>query len=302
MKNESILTIGSIALDTIYTKNEHRENILGGSASYFSIAASYFRNVNVLGVVGNDFPKKYWDLYEKFSINIDNIEIKNGSTFRWGGKYSNDYNSRETLFTELGVFDNYSPIINSSIENSKYIFLGNIHPDMQMSVIDKVNDNQIVILDTMNLWIDISFESLKRVISKTNIFLLNDEEAFLITKQSTIEAAAKILLNMGPKTIIIKKGSQGSYILDKTKKISNHIPAFKVNNVVDTTGAGDSFAGGFVGTLKKDNIIESVIAGSAVASFAVSDFGVDGLLNITKNEINKRINHIKMKIEDKNVK
>ena len=302
MKNESILTIGSIALDTIYTKNEHRENILGGSASYFSIAASYFRNVNVLGVVGNDFPKKYWDLYEKFSINIDNIEIKNGSTFRWGGKYSDDYNSRETLFTELGVFDNYSPIINSSIENSKYIFLGNIHPDMQMSVINKVNDNQIVILDTMNLWIDISFESLKRVISKTNIFLLNDEEAFLITKQSTIEEAAKILLNMGPETIIIKKGSQGSYILDKTKNISNHIPAFKVNNVVDTTGAGDSFAGGFVGTLKKDNIIESVIAGSAVASFAVSDFGVEGLLNITKNEINKRINHIKMKIEDENVK
>ena len=123
MKNESILTIGSIALDTIYTKNEHRENILGGSASYFSIAASYFRNVNVLGVVGNDFPKKYWDLYEKFSINIDNIEIKNGSTFRWGGKYSDDYNSRETLFTELGVFDNYSPIINNSIEiiyNIKY--------------------------------------------------------------------------------------------------------------------------------------------------------------------------------------
>ena len=111
MKNESILTIGSIALDTIYTKNEHRENILGGSASYFSIAASYFRNVNVLGVVGKDFPKKYWDLYENFSINIDNIEIKNGSTFRWGGKYSDDYNSRETLFTELGVFENYSPKI-----------------------------------------------------------------------------------------------------------------------------------------------------------------------------------------------
>ena len=302
MNNQSILTIGSIALDTIYTKNEHRENILGGSASYFSIAASYFRSVNVLGVVGDDFPQKYWNLYKKFAINIDNIEIKSGPTFRWGGKYSDDYNTRETLFTELGVFENYSPIINDSILNSKFIFLGNIHPDMQMSVINKVNDNQIIILDTMNLWIDISIKSLKNVISHTNIFLLNDEEAFLITGENTVEKAAKTLIKMGPEIIIIKKGSLGSYILDKTNNLSKHIPAFTVNHVIDTTGAGDSFAGGFVGNLEKNNIIDSVIAGSAIASFAVSAFGVDGLVNITKQEINNRIKHIKMKIEDKNDK
>lgn len=295
--DDSILTIGSIALDTIETKNGSRENILGGSASYFSIAASYFRDVNVLGVVGDDFPKKYWDLYKQFHINTENIEIKNGPTFRWGGKYSDDYNTRETLFTELGVFENYSPIVNNSVQNSKFIFLGNIHPDMQMSVINKTNDKQLVILDTMNLWIDISLGALKNVIKNTDIFLLNDEEAFLLTNEKNVKAAASILSTMGPDIVIVKKGSLGSYILDNKNNIKMNVPAFSIDNVVDTTGAGDSFAGGFVGNLKNNNIIDSVIAGSAIASFTVTAFGVEGLLNISKAEINARINHIKMKIE-----
>ena len=144
MKLENdILTIGSIALDTIETKEGVRENILGGSASYFSIAASYFKKVNVLGVVGNDFPQKYWDLYKRFNINTDNVEVKQGNTFKWGCKYSDDYNSRETLFTKLGVFENYTSIVDQSVQNSKFIFLGNIHPDMQMSVIDKSSSEQI---------------------------------------------------------------------------------------------------------------------------------------------------------------
>ena len=294
----SILTIGSIALDTIYTKDQYRENILGGSVSYFSIAASYFRKVNVLGVVGDDFPQEYWNLYNEFQINTENVEIKKGSTFRWGGKYSDDYNERETLFTELGVFKNYSPIIPDSLYNSKFIFLGNIHPDMQMSVIKKTTDRQIIILDTMNLWIDISLESLKQVISKVNMFLLNDEEAFLLTKKSKIEEAAEILMDMGPEVIIIKKGSFGSYLYDKKNNIKVHIPAFPISNVVDTTGAGDSFAGGFVGNIEKKSIIDAVIAGSAIASFTVSKFGVNGLINITEEEINSRINHIKMLIKD----
>ena len=294
----SILTIGSIALDTIYTKDQHRENILGGSVSYFSIAASYFRKVNVLGVVGDDFPQEYWNLYNEFQINTENVEIKKGSTFRWGGKYSDDYNERETLFTELGVFENYSPIIPDSLYNSKFIFLGNIHPDMQMSVIKKTTGQQIIILDTMNLWIDISLESLKQVISKVNMFLLNDEEAFLLTKKSKIEEAAEILMDMGPEVIIIKKGSLGSYLYDKKNNIKVHIPAFPISNVVDTTGAGDSFAGGFVGNIEKKSIIDAVIAGSAIASFTVSKFGVNGLINITEEEMNSRINHIKMLVKD----
>ncbi|MAR30387.1 MAG: sugar kinase [Candidatus Marinimicrobia bacterium] len=299
MKLENdILTIGSIALDTIETKEGVRENILGGSASYFSIAASYFRKVNVLGVVGNDFPKIYWDLYKQFQINTEEIEIKNGPTFRWGGKYSDDYDTRETLFTELGVFENYSPIVNKSVQNSKFIFLGNIHPDMQMSVINKASNEQIIILDTMNLWIDISLDSLKNVIKKTDIFLLNDEEAFLLTDTKNIEDAALILSKMGPDIIIIKKGSLGSYILDINNNIKMNVPAFAIDNVIDTTGAGDSFAGGFVGCLNNYNIVDSVIAGSAIASFTVSAFGVEGLLNITKSEIDSRINHIKMKLKD----
>ena len=298
INDRSIFTIGSIALDTIYTKNEHRENILGGSASYFSIAASYFRKVNVLGVVGNDFPKKYWDLYNKFEINTDNIEVKDGATFRWGGKYSDDYNSRDTLFTELGVFENYTPIINESLYESQFIFLGNIHPDMQMSIINKSKPNQIIILDTMNLWIDISLDSLKNVIKHTDIFLLNDEEALLLTKEKNIENAAKVLMDMGPEIIVIKKGSLGSYLFDAKNNITANIPAFPISNVVDTTGAGDSFAGGFVGNLEKNNIINSVIAGSAIASFTVSEFGVNGLINITKEDIKNRINHIKYLTKD----
>ena len=298
INDNSIFTIGSIALDTIYTKNEHRENILGGSESYFSIAASYFRKFNVLGVVGNDFPKKYWDLYDKFEINTDNIEVKDGATFRWGGKYSDDYNSRDTLFTELGVFENYTPIINESLYEYQFIFLGNIHPDMQMSIINKSKPNQIIILDTMNLWIDISLDSLKNVIKHTDIFLLNDEEALLLTKEKNIEKAAEILMHMGPEIIVIKKGSLGSYLFDAKNNITANIPAFPISNVVDTTGAGDSFAGGFVGNLEKNNIIDSVIAGSAIASFTVSEFGVNGLINITKEDIKNRINHIKHLTKD----
>ena len=299
MNNEqSILTIGSIALDTIYTKNECKKNILGGSASYFSISASYFRKVNVLGVVGSDFPQKYWDLYNQFQINTDNVEIKNGSTFRWGGKYSNDYDTRETLFTELGVFENYSPIINNSLYDSKFIFLGNIHPDMQMSVIEKTTKKQTIVLDTMNLWIDISLKSLTDVISRVNMFLLNDEEALLLTKKNTIEEAAKILLNMGPEIIIIKQGSKGSDLYDKKNDMKYHIPAFPIDKVIDTTGAGDSFAGGFVGNIGAANIVDAVIAGSAMASFTVSQFGVNGLINITQNEINHRINYIKNLMKD----
>ncbi len=297
-QKKSIFTIGSIALDTIYTKNDCRKEILGGSASYFALAASYFSNVNILGVVGTDFPKQYWDLYKKYNINTDNIEIKNGKTFQWGGKYSDDYNSRETLFTDLGVFDNYVPAINQTLNNADFIFLGNIHPDMQMSVINQANSEQIIVLDTMNLWIDIGYHSLKKVISKSNIFLLNDEEAFLLTKKKTIKDAARELSELGPNTIIIKKGSLGSYIYDVKYNIQCNIPAFPINQVIDTTGAGDSFAGGFIGNLETDNIIESVITGSAIASFTVSEFGVEGLLNITTQEINDRINYIKSLIKD----
>jgi len=297
-QKKSIFTIGSIALDTIYTKNDCRKEILGGSASYFALAASYFRNINILGVVGTDFPKQYWDLYKKYNINTDNIEIKDGKTFQWGGRYSDDYNSRETLFTDLGVFDNYVPNINQTLNNADFIFLGNIHPDMQMSVTNQSNSQQIIILDTMNLWIDIANNSLQKVISKSDIFLLNNEEALLLTKKEKIEDAAKELSELGPNTIIIKKGSLGSYIYDVKCNIQCNIPAFPINQVIDTTGAGDSFAGGFVGNLGTNNIIESVITGSAIASFTVSKFGVEGLLNIKMHEINDRINYIKSLIKD----
>ena len=298
MISNDITVVGSIALDSLETPKGNRDALLGGSAMYFSLSASLFSKVELIGIVGTDFPDNGWETLKSRNIDYTNIEIKDGKTFQWGGKYSDDYDSRETLFTELGVFDNYSPIINDTLHDSQFIFLGNIHPDMQMDVIKKSNDDQKIILDTMNLWINISLDRLKQVIAKTNIFLLNDEEAFLLTKKNKIESAAIALSELGPETIIIKKGSLGSYIYSKTNNFECNIPAFPIQKVIDTTGAGDSFAGGFVGSLNKNNIVDSVVAGSAIASFTVSEFGVDGLVNIKKEQIDERIEHIKYLMKD----
>lgn len=296
-----VLVVGSIALDSLETPKGNRSNVLGGSASYFTLAASLFTEVRVVGVVGTDFPEEGFSLYKRSNVNSDNLKIEEGTTFRWGGKYSNDYSERETLFTELGVFESFTPDIIPGHRNTPFLFLGNIHPGLQLHVLDQMEKNVMVVTDTMNLWIDIALSELKEVISKTNIFLLNDEEAVQLTGGSDLKQVGKSLLESGPQTVIIKQGARGSLIFDKGDCIS--VPVFPDVDVKDPTGAGDSFAGGFLGYLtsnEKQDITEAVVCGTAVASYTVSDFSINGLLPLTKEQIEMRSRKISsIMLEDK---
>tara|TARA_B100000029_G_scaffold511075_1_gene604096 strand:+ start:340 stop:1257 length:918 start_codon:yes stop_codon:yes gene_type:complete len=284
-----LLAVGSIALDSIKTPKGNRLDILGGSASYFTLAASLFTEVRVVGVVGTDFPEDGHALFHKPNVNAENLQIEQGTTFRWGGRYSNDYSSRETLFTELGVFETFTPQIKQHHRDTPFVFLGNIHPSLQLHVLDQMKDDALIVTDTMNLWIDTALSELNDVVAKSNTFLLNDEEAVQLTGKDDLSLAGKHLLERGPDTVIIKKGAEGSLIFQNGDCVS--VPVYPGVEVKDPTGAGDSFAGGFLGMLstgKKQDLTQAVLTGSAVASVTVSDFGVEGLKSLTMEEITLR--------------
>lgn len=288
-KPNPILSVGSIALDNLETVKGKREKVLGGSATYFAMAASHFTEVRVVGVVGTDFSDDGHDIFNSENIDSNNLQIVEGETFAWGGKYADDFSSRDTLFTNLGVFENFKPKINPKHLDTPIVFLGNIHPELQMDVINQMSDDSLIITDTMNLWIDISLESLWDVIERTDILLLNDEEAEQLTGESNLKIAGEYLLNRGPQTVIIKKGAKGSMICGDINL--DDIPVFPGVDVCDPTGAGDSFAGGFCGYLAKfgtENLVDAIIYGSAIASFTVSQFSVDGLRNIKIDDIKER--------------
>ena len=302
MKNQnSILTVGSIALDNLETIKGKKEKMLGGSATYFAMAASLFVEVRVVGVVGTDFTDEGHNIFDSNNIDKKNLQVIDGKTFSWGGKYSNDFSTRKTLFTDLGVFENFKPKIDKEHINTPIVFLGNIHPDLQMDVINQMNEDCLIITDTMNLWIDISLNSLFNVISKTDILLLNNEEAEQLTGESNLSKAGEILISKGPKTVVIKKGANGSMVCGEIE--IDNIPVFPGIDVFDPTGAGDSFAGGFCGYLAingRDNIIDAIIYGSAVASYTVSQFGVNGLKNINIDNIKDRAKTISSLLAEKN--
>jgi sugar/nucleoside kinase (ribokinase family) len=293
-----ILAVGSIALDSIETIEGNRSEILGGSSIYFGISASLFSPVSLVGVVGNDFPQDGWDLFVKRKIDINNIQVKPGKTFRWGGRYADNYLSRDTLFTDLGVFEKFQPTILNDYKKTKYLFLGNIQPDLQLSVAAQMNESQTIVCDTMNLWIDLCVDKLWDVVKLIDIFLLNDEEAIQLTNKTNIYEAANHLLNNGPSVVVIKQGGKGAFLAYDDIRIS--IPVFPINKLIDPTGAGDSFAGGFIGHLanhSKEDLIEATITGSAVASFTVSGFGVDGLLDANIDSIQARKDVIRTSTE-----
>jgi sugar/nucleoside kinase (ribokinase family) len=299
-KPNPILTVGSIALDNLETIKGKKEKALGGSATYFAMAASHFTETRVVGVVGTDFTDDGHDIFNRKNINSNNIQIVEGETFAWGGKYADDFSSRDTLFTNLGVFENFKPKINPNHLNTPIVFLGNIHPELQMDVINQMSDDSLIITDTMNLWINISLNHLWDVIERTDILLLNDEEAEQLTGESNLKTAAELLLNKGPKTVIIKKGAKGSMICGETNL--DDIPVFPGVDVSDPTGAGDSFAGGFCGYLAKfgtENLVDAIIYGSAIASFTVSQFSVDGLRNIKIDDIEERAEVISNLLSEK---
>ena len=293
--SKEILAVGSIAYDSIETPMGNRERILGGSCTYFSIAASYYTQTSIIGVVGNDFDKDSWDLFKKYNINTECVEVADGKTFSWGGKYNHDYSERETLFTDLGVFESFSPKIKMNIEDP-ILYLGNIQPDLQLDVINKVESKYLIAADSMNLWIDLCPDKVLELISKVNLFMLNDEEARQLTNKDNLEEIANDFLKLGPTIIIIKMGGEGSLIAYNNKKI--YVSVVPGIEVYDPTGAGDSFAGGVLGYIANNGMkdpVKAVINGTAVASYTVSGFGLENLCKLNKDDLNQKINQISLK-------
>lgn len=292
----SILVVGSLGLDTIETPFAKVEESLGGSAVYISLAASFFSpEVKLVGVVGEDFPEKYIQLLRDHHIDLEGLQIvKGGKTFRWSGKYHYDMNSRETIFTELNVFKDFNPVIPENYRDSKFIVLGNIDPDLQMNVLNQLNHPEFIICDTMNYWIERKNEALRKLLTMVDLLVVNDSEARLLANHPNLIRAAKIILEMGPKKLVIKKGEHGSLLI--TRDTIFVAPAFPLENISDPTGAGDTFAGGMVGYLSRVNSIndeelkKAIIYGSVLASFCVEKFSVDGLLSLNDSKINYRFN------------
>lgn len=292
MSHNSILIVGSIAMDTIETPFEKKTDVLGGSTTYSMIASGKKSDVSVVGIVGDDFPSEGHLLYQSYANNLNDFIIAKGKTFRWGGKYHENWDDRDTLFTELGVFLDFKPVLSDSNKNRSHILLANIHPELQHSVIlQNKNPEAIIVVDTMNLWIETTLHSLEKVLSSSNVLLLNESEAFLLTKENSTKNAAQSLLKMGPEIVVIKKGSRGAELFSLKEHIE--VGSFPVDNVVDPTGAGDVFAGAFIASLAAEESNETALLhASASASISIESFGTEKLQNTSINEINNRINFL----------
>ncbi len=292
----SLLTVGSVAFDAIETPFGKTDKIVGGAATYITLTASYFtKKNNIIGVVGGDFPKEMIETLEQHGVNTEGLEIKpEGKTFFWSGKYHNDMNSRDTLDTQLNVFGDFDPIIPASYQDCTYLMLGNMVPALQMAVLDRLNNRpKFVMLDTMNLWMNIALEDLKAVIAKVDCLTVNDEEARMLSGDYSLRRAAKTIMAMGPKTLIIKKGEHGALLFQGDEVF--FCPALPLEEVFDPTGAGDTFAGGFIGYLASTddisfgNMKRAIVYGSAMASFCVEKFGAERIIDLTQEEINARV-------------
>ncbi len=288
----SILVVGSIGLDNIETPFGKVENILGGSAIHFSYSASFFSPVKVVGVVGNDFPKKHLEELGKKNVDLKGIEIKKGKTFQWTGSYDYDLNQAHTLDTQLNVFEDFNPKLPSEYRNSNFIFLANMDPELQLKVLEQVESPNLVVGDTMNFWIENKKDALLKTLKKVDIILMNDSEARELCKTYSLLEAAQSILKLGPSTVIIKKGEHGALMFTDSTHFA--APAYPLEEVNDPTGAGDSFAGGFLGYLAqtKDlseiNIRKAVVFGSVMASYNVENFGPRRLQNLALSEVDKR--------------
>jgi len=288
----SILVVGSIALDSVETPFGKATDSPGGSALFFSAAASFFAPVKVVGVVGEDFDFSIVSFLKKKKVDLSGIRIEKGQTFRWAGRYHPNMNQRDTLYTHLNVFEFFQPVIPAHYRTCKYVFLANIDPVLQAKVLDHIPSPILTVLDTMNFWISGKRSELMEVIRRVDVFILNDEEIKELTGEINLFLAAQQLLKWGPKVLIVKKGEHGALLISKTDYFS--VPAYPVSQVVDPTGAGDSFAGGFVGylatcsRLTNLNFRKAVAYGSIVASFAVESFSFNRLREINRRQIEKR--------------
>lgn len=293
----SILAVGSVGLDTIETPFGKVEEIVGGSLTYFSLSASQFTDVSLVAVVGEDFGEKQMAVFANKRIDLQGLEKAPGKTFRWGGIYNENLNDRETLFTELNVFETFQPKLPDSYKKADVVFLGNMHPSLQASVLDQVESKRIVGMDSMNLWIDITPNELREVLKRVDILKIDDGEARQLSGIFNLKKAAAAILAMGPKMLITTRGSHGVMLFTKDSMFA--APAFPLDEEQDPTGAGDSFAGGFFGylaqnpTLDDANLRRAVIYGSVMGSFCVEGFGTSRMEKLTQAEIQTRYQAIK---------
>lgn len=292
----SLIIIGSVAFDAIETPFGKTDKIIGGAASYASLAASYFyHKTKIVAVVGDDFPKNDIQKFEKHGIDIEGLQVKAGEkSFFWSGKYHNDMNSRDTLITELNVLENFDPIIPPSYQDCEYLMLGNLSPITQRTVINRLkNRPKLIVMDTMNFWMDIMMDDLLETIKMVDVLTINDAEARQLSGEYALVKAANKILAMGPKYLIIKKGEHGALLFHQDQIFS--APALPLAEVFDPTGAGDTFAGGFIGYMAKvgtvnfNNMKNAIIYGSALASFCVEKFGTEKLLNLSDDEVANRV-------------
>lgn len=292
-----LLVVGSVALDSIITPFGEVTDALGGSAVYFSTAASLLTAVQVVGVVGEDYPMAELNKLAARGVDISGIETARGESFRWKGKYSFDLSSRETLETRLGVFANFNPKLPAAFTETPFVLLGNIHPDLQLSVLDQVRSPRLVACDTMNYWIDSAKDRLMEVLKRVNLLIINDEEIRQLSGDWNVHRAAKWVLNRGPERVIVKRGEHGALLVEKDR--SFYCPAYPLEEVFDPTGAGDAFAGGFLGfvartgDLSSDGLRRAMVYGAAMGSFAVSRFGVGGFEGVTTAVLQDRVNRFK---------
>lgn len=293
----SLLVVGTVALDTIKTPFGKEKDVLGGSATYFSVSASNFCPVNLVAIVGQDFPSKYIKLLKNKSVGLEGLTIEKGLTFRWEGEYSENFSDPKTLATHLNLLAKFNPKIPKNYQTSKYLFLANIDPQIQMKVLKQVNRPKLIACDTMNYWIKNSPQALLKLLKHVDIFILNESEAKELTKEANLIRAGKSLIKLGPESVIIKKGEHGVLLFAENNTFA--VPAFLLETIIDPTGAGDTFAGGFMGYLArskkfdKNTLRKAVVYGCIMATFAVENFSLRRLASVTTADINQRINEFK---------
>jgi sugar/nucleoside kinase (ribokinase family) len=292
----SLLVVGTVAFDAIETPFGKTDKIVGGAASYISLAASYFyKNINLVSVIGDDFPQEFLDILKKQGTNLDGLQIKKGQkSFFWSGKYHNDLNTRDTLDTQLNVLADFDPVVPESALSPEFLMLGNLVPAVQQKVIAQLKTRpKLIVLDTMNFWMDIALNDLIATIKMVDVLTINDSEARQLSGEYSLVKAAQKILQMGPKVLVIKKGEHGAFLFNNEEVF--FAPALPLEEVFDPTGAGDSFAGGFIGYLAKtkdisfDNMKRAIIFGSAMASFTVEKFGTERLIGLSESNVNDRV-------------
>jgi sugar/nucleoside kinase (ribokinase family) len=292
----SVLIVGSTALDSIKTSSAENPRLLGGSASHAAVAASFFSPVKLVGVVGDDFPKNYIRLYKKHKIDLEGLQIVPGKTFHWSGEYEVNMNNRRTLVTELGVFETFTPRLPADCVNTPFVLLANIAPSLQLHVLDQMRRPKFVVADTMDLWLNIALEDLLKLLRRVDGFVLNESEARQLTQENNLFRAVKKIHKLGPKHVIVKKGEHGAILSNRDGLFVS--PAFPLHDVVDPTGAGDSFVGGMMGYLAtakgpvESHLRRAMIYGSVVASYCCEDFGLKRTTRVNRAAIDKRVKEL----------